>query len=498
MNLSAASFLSVFAASSLVAQSVPDANAIPNWPVAASWSPPQRSGGIHTMTDLAPAIPFVPITPCRVADTRGNGFTDQAGPPALAANTTRAFRTNGVVPGIPEQCGIPLNADALSFQFTIVQPTTDGNLIAWPSGTTPPTASVLNWSAGITALGNGTIVPVFSDFPIVAPHLAVRINTPPGGSAHLVIDVNGYFADVQNSGHYFHVVGNSAWPASVLHAGNNGTGSGGRFQSAGGASNSSGVVGVTSPNPTIAGPYNPAGVRGESSGYGVLGVSSNEGVAGSLVTGAGAELVYGSLGLAVGTDPTCPSTPCGGPWGVFAGGNLGATGTKHFLDPHPDDPKLAIAYISLEGPEAGTYFRGRARFQNGMARIAVPEHFRLVTDPEGLTVQITPIGGLATVGVVRADLHEIVVQASRNLEFSYLVHGVRSTFKDVNPVRALGDFMPRSADAKLPLWLSPAQKRVLIENGTYNADGTVNTETARRLGWDRMWEERNRPAPQPE
>jgi hypothetical protein len=35
----------------------------------------------------------------------------------------------------------------------------------------------------------------------------------------------------------------------------------------------------------------------------------------------------------------------------------------------------------------------------------------------------------------------------------------------------------------------------LIQNGTYNADGTVNMETARRLGWDKVWEERSRPAP---
>jgi hypothetical protein len=39
---------------------------------------------------------------------------------------------------------------------------------------------------------------------------------------------------------------------------------------------------------------------------------------------------------------------------------------------------------------------------------------------------------------------------------------------------------------------------MLISNGTYNADGTVNVETARRLGWDRMWEERSRPGIEPE
>jgi hypothetical protein len=30
----------------------------------------------------------------------------------------------------------------------------------------------------------------------------------------------------------------------------------------------------------------------------------------------------------------------------------------------------------------------------------------------------------------------------------------------------------------------------MIQNGTLNTDGTVNMETARRLGWDRLWERR--------
>ena len=104
---------------------------------------------------------------------------------------------------------------------------------------------------------------------------------------------------------------------------------------------------------------------------------------------------------------------------------------------------------------------------------------------------------MASFAVMKMDLNEIVVQASRNVEFSYLVQGVRATFKDVQPIRSGGDFMPRSADARLPLWLSPAQKKLLIQNGTYREDGSVNAETARHLGWDKVWENRSRPAPQP-
>jgi hypothetical protein len=121
----------------------------------------------------------------------------------------------------------------------------------------------------------------------------------------------------------------------------------------------------------------------------------------------------------------------------------------------------------------------------------------MVTDPDGLTVQITPIGKMASVAVIRMDLDEIVVQSSRNVEFSYLVQGVRATFKDQPVVRTSSVLAPQSADAKMPTGWPDSIKRRMIENNTYRADGSVNMETARRLGWDKEWEKQRRPAPQP-
>jgi hypothetical protein len=162
---------------------------------------------------------------------------------------------------------------------------------------------------------------------------------------------------------------------------------------------------------------------------------------------------------------------------------------KSFIDPHPVDPGKVIQYISLEGRKAGTYSRGKAKLERGLATISVPEDFRLVTDSEGLTVRVTPIGEMASTAVVRMGLDAIVVKASRDVEFSYLVQGVRRSFKNELPIRADIEFTPRSADERIPGWLSPRQKAVLIQNGTYNIDGTVNMETARRLGWDARWKE---------
>src|SRR5262249_52861164 len=63
---------------------------IGNWSAPAAWSAP-RGHGVTTQGDITSPLPFIAVTPCRVADTRGNGFAGQYGPPALAANANRNF-----------------------------------------------------------------------------------------------------------------------------------------------------------------------------------------------------------------------------------------------------------------------------------------------------------------------------------------------------------------------------------------------------------------------
>jgi len=176
---------------------------------------------------------------------------------------------------------------------------------------------------------------------------------------------------------------------------------------------------------------------------------------------------------------------------VNVGGDLFVSGTKSFVEPHPTDAGKEIRYVALEGPESGTYFRGRGTFQNGLAVIEVPENFRLVTDSEGLSVQVTAIGAMATVAVLRIDLDKIVIQASRSVDFFYMVNGVRKTQKNFQPIHDAKIFAPQSPESRIPDWLTSEQKRMLIANGTYNADGSVNMETAKRLGWTNAWEARD-------
>jgi hypothetical protein len=85
-------------------------------------------------------------------------------------------------------------------------------------------------------------------------------------------------------------------------------------------------------------------------------------------------------------------------------GNLTVTGTKNFVHPHPEDPNKEIVFVSLEGPEAGTYCRGTAKLTGGAARITLPDSFRLVTAAEGLTAQVTALG--KEQGALRREPHQ--------------------------------------------------------------------------------------------
>src|SRR5215831_13260822 len=200
-----------------------------------------------------------------------------------------------------------------------------------------------------------------------------------------------------------------------------------------------GVVGrVNGPTP---GGFS-TGVRGISLGTSGQGI----GVWGSHPAGG-----YGVFGTA----------PAGVGIAVYAGGDLLVSGAKSFVEPHPTDAGKEIRYVALEGPESGTYFRGRGTFQNGLAIIEVPENFRLVTDSEGLSVQVTPIGAMATVAVLRIDLEKIVVQASRSVDFFYMVNGVRKSEKSFEPIHEAKIFAPQGPEAQLPEWLTAEQKKML-------------------------------------
>lgn len=115
-------------------------------------------------------------------------------------------------------------------------------------------------------------------------------------------------------------------------------------------------------------------------------------------------------------------------------GDLQVTGNKLFLQTHPTNPGLVIAYVALEGPEAGVYTRGTARLQGGTAIIELPQTFSLVAAEDGLTVQLTCLDECNGLRVVSKTPTHIVVKellnGSHDAHFDYLIQGVRKGFED--------------------------------------------------------------------
>jgi hypothetical protein len=123
---------------------------------------------------------FTPLPPCRLADTRGPA--GPGGGPPLAAGAARNFPVAG-------SCGIPVDARAVAFNATVASPTGAGNLRLYPAGEPPPLASMLNFAPG-RARANSALLPLGP-----GGEVTVRADMPlePAGTAHLVLDVYGYF-----------------------------------------------------------------------------------------------------------------------------------------------------------------------------------------------------------------------------------------------------------------------------------------------------------------
>ena len=132
------------------------------------------------MLSSAPASRFIPVTPCRVADTRGaNG---PFGGPILAAGQPRNFNISA------GSCGIPSTAQAYSLNFTVVPNGSLGFLSVWPSGLSQPNVSLLNSDGRVKA--NAAIVPAGTSGGV-----AVYASN----DSHVIIDVNGYFVPASDT-----------------------------------------------------------------------------------------------------------------------------------------------------------------------------------------------------------------------------------------------------------------------------------------------------------
>ncbi len=129
---------------------------------------------------------FVPVTPCRLADTRPGSLYQALGTKPLVPNVPRTLPVNGT-------CGIETGTaggspEAYSLSVTAVPPaaTVGGYLLVYPNPATPvPHAASFTWSPNAANQSGAVTATASADGSV-----NVVANQP----TNVVIDINGYYA----------------------------------------------------------------------------------------------------------------------------------------------------------------------------------------------------------------------------------------------------------------------------------------------------------------
>ena len=137
--------------------------------------------GLAHATNPTEAVALVPITPCRLFDTRTGSDTVGTRSTPLGADETY------LVPvwGTHGRCAIPAGATGVSLGVTIVNPTAASYLTIFPADVARPLASSLNWVAGQAPTPNGVTATLSNDGQMAIYNLA--------GSVDVLVDIVGYY-----------------------------------------------------------------------------------------------------------------------------------------------------------------------------------------------------------------------------------------------------------------------------------------------------------------
>lgn len=195
---------------------------------------------------------FVPIAPCRLADTRAASTVGPIGEP-IGATSTLTFTGAGLV----GECDLSPNATALSLNITSVGATAESFYTAWPAGENMPTASHLNPKPGQRVTGSGVDVSLSETGKFNLYNNA--------GTSDVVIDVLGVYVPGALGAE-----GAAGAPGAPGEPGQDGSD---------GAAGPQGEQGPAGPQGEI-GPFGPAGPQGDAGTDGVDGTSGVDGIDG--------------------------------------------------------------------------------------------------------------------------------------------------------------------------------------------------------------------------
>jgi len=143
------------------------------------------AGGVLTSSAAGPvASSFVPITPCRLFDTRPG--SDNVGTRATpVGNNDTYFAT---VWGANGNCNIPTSATGVSMNVSIISPTAASFLTVYPGDQGRPLAANLNWVAGQAPTPNAVTAALSASGTLGFYNLS--------GTVHLAVDIVGYYESI--------------------------------------------------------------------------------------------------------------------------------------------------------------------------------------------------------------------------------------------------------------------------------------------------------------
>ena len=115
----------------------------------------------------------------------------QPGAPAPVTSLLQIFlydcKTGGVsLATLRGKCEVPMTAEAVAVNLTVLSPTAPGFLTVFAAGQIPPPSSNTNFARGVTRANNAVLTPGVSGKVSVSAGMA-------SGQLDVLIDVVGYF-----------------------------------------------------------------------------------------------------------------------------------------------------------------------------------------------------------------------------------------------------------------------------------------------------------------
>lgn len=146
------------------------------------------AGGLITASAAPSTSPstLIPMTPCRLMDTRSDRVVGTRNTPIGANETYTAtvWGTNG-------NCTIPASATSVVINVVASNGTAGSFLTAFPADVDIPNSSMLNWTAGQAPVTNGATAALSADGKLKFNNFA--------GNVDLLVDITGYYAPVTST-----------------------------------------------------------------------------------------------------------------------------------------------------------------------------------------------------------------------------------------------------------------------------------------------------------